>query len=265
MLITSHLNPKIKTLIRLGRGRGRDRKELFVFEGIKEIDLALQAGIEIHSFFYCRDIVDPDLLEHYMGIVDPAVVFEITPAIFSRIAYRETTGGILVAGKSRYLQLEDITLAACPLILVLESVEKPGNLGGILRTADAAGVDAVLICDPLTDLFNPNIIRSSLGTVFTKQVAACTNDEAIRWLRERKLKIFATDLNTEHYYQQEDYTVPCAIVMGTEHDGLSQRWLSVADHRMKIAMNGSIDSLNVSTAAAILVFEAVRQRNISSR
>ncbi|HRY32870.1 MAG TPA: RNA methyltransferase [Bacteroidales bacterium] len=265
MRITSHLNPKIKNLIRLGKGRGKDRKELFVFEGIKEIELALEAGVEIHSFYYCEDIAEANLLEKFLSRIDPAVVYEITPAIFSRLAYRESSGGMLVVGKSAYLKLSDIRLTGHPMILVLESVEKPGNLGGILRTADAAGVDAVLICDPLTDLYNPNIIRSSLGTIFTKQVVVCTTSDALSWLRAHHISIFATDLFTDAYYQDVDFTSPCAIVMGTEHNGLSRFWLEAADRRIKIPMHGSIDSLNVSTAAAILVFEAVRQRNISSR
>ncbi len=259
-LIASLSNPKVKNLIRLGKGRGKDRKEAFVFEGVKEIELALEAGIEVHSFFYCADIVDQDLLDAFVARIDSEKVFEITPAIFSRVAYRESTGGMLVVGKSKYLTLEELNLSSNPVVLVLESVEKPGNLGGILRTADAAGVDVVLICDPLTDLYNPNIIRSSLGTIFTKQVVACTNDEAIKWLKEREIKIFATDLNTDRDYQQADYSIPCAIVMGTEHDGLSKQWLHAADRRIKIPMKGKIDSMNVSTAAAVLVFEVLRQR-----
>jgi TrmH family RNA methyltransferase len=259
-LITSPANPKVKHLIKLGKGRGKDRKELFVFEGIKEIELALEAGIEIHSFFFCRDIVDNDLLEKYLTYLNPDIVFEITTEIFSRIAYRESTGGMLVVGKSKYISLEEVRIGKVPFILVLEAVEKPGNLGGILRTADAAGVDAVLICEPLTDLYNPNIIRSSLGTIFTKQVVACTSDEAIRWLRKNGISIFATDLNTDFYYQQLAFSGPTAIVMGTEHDGLSQRWLTAADQHIKIPMLGKIDSLNVSTAAAVLIFEVLRQR-----
>ncbi|MCX6272861.1 MAG: RNA methyltransferase [Bacteroidetes bacterium] len=258
LLITSPTNPKVKSLIKLGKGRGKDRKELFVFEGVKEIELALKAGIEIHSFFYCRDIVEAEVLD---GFIDPEVAYEIAPAIFSKVAYRESTGGMLVVGRSKYLGLEEVKLGRIPLVLVLESVEKPGNLGGILRTADAAGVDAVLLCDPLTDLFNPNIIRSSLGTIFTVQVVTCASEEAIQWLRQKGIRICSTDLNTDYYYHQVDYTAPTAIVMGTEHDGLSQRWLSVADQKIKIPMLGVIDSLNVSTSAAILVFEAKRQRN----
>ena len=129
-----------------------------------------------------------------------------------------------------------------------------------MRTADAAGVDVILVCDPLTDLYNPNIIRSSLGTIFTKQVVACSSDEAVSWLKAHQIKIFATDLNTDFYYQQVDFSLPTALVMGTEHDGLSKRWLMAADQRIKIPMLGKIDSLNVSTAAAVLIFEVLRQR-----
>ncbi|MEI6577078.1 MAG: RNA methyltransferase [Bacteroidota bacterium] len=258
--ITSHTNPKVKNLIKLGKGRGKDRKENFIFEGLKEIELALAAGIEIVSVYFCPEIVDADVLETIGTQVDPRKIFSISTEIYSRIAYRDSTGGFLVLAKTQYQKLHDIKLSKNPLVLILESVEKPGNLGGILRTSDAANIDLVIICDPLTDLFNPNIIRSSLGCIFTVPTIACTTEEAQLWLKENNIKSYASDLATDHWYHELDYTGPSALIMGTEATGLSENWLNVADHRIKIPMQGKIDSLNVSTATAILVFEAMRQR-----
>jgi RNA methyltransferase, TrmH family len=261
--LSSHSNPKVKTLLKLGKGRGKERKELFVFEGLKEIQLAVEAGIRMHSLFFCPELYNEKEFNQILKYIDQDKVYEITPEIFARIAYRDSTGGLLMAAHTQYLTLHEIKLSKNPLVLVLESVEKPGNLGGIIRTADAANIDAVIICDPRTDLYNPNVIRSSVGCIFTTQVVACESEEAITWLRANKIKIYATDLNTEIYYHQQDFTKPCAIIMGTEHDGLSKKWLQVSDQRIKIPMAGKIDSLNVSTSTAILVFEAVRQRGLA--
>ncbi len=258
--ITSHANPKVKDLIKLGKGRGKDRKELFIIEGLKEIELAVESGIEFQSIFFCREIIEEQTFIHITERVNSRNIFEITSGIFARIAYRETTGGILMVAHARYRSLDQIKLNKNPLVLILESVEKPGNLGGIIRTADAAAVDAVILCDPLTDLYNPNIIRSSLGTIFSVQVVACSSDEAIKWLKEQNIRILATDLNTDYNYHQVDFFDPCAIVMGTEHDGISNKWLSVAEQKIKIPMLGKIDSLNVSTSAAILAYEARKQK-----
>lgn len=260
-LITSHTNPKVKNLVRLGKGRGKDRKESFIFEGLKEFELALCAGIEIESVFYCEDVCDKETIKILSDNFDQHKLFKITAEIFARIAYRDSTGGILVLAKSHYLGISDIHLPENPLVLVLESVEKPGNLGGILRTADAAGVDLVMVCDPLTDLYNPNIIRNSLGCVFTVPVVVCPSEEAVKFLKDNNIQILVTDLNTQHNYNEINYRRSSAIVMGTEHDGTSATWLDIADIRVKIPMLGRIDSLNVSTSTAILVYEAVRQRS----
>ena len=151
-------------------------------------------------------------------------------------------------------------MSACPLILVLEAVEKPGNLGAVLRTADAAKVDAVIICDPLSDLYNPNTIRSSIGCIFTNQVVSCNSSEAIAWLREMNIPTYAAELTATDFYHETDLSGPIALIMGTEATGLSRLWLDGAEHRIKIPMLGRIDSLNVSISAAVLVFEAMRQR-----
>jgi len=156
--------------------------------------------------------------------------------------------------------LEKIKLSQNPLIIVLEAVEKPGNLGAILRTADAAGADAILVCDPLTDIFNPNTIRSSLGCVFSVPVVACSSHEAIHWLKSKSIQIFTTYLEASINYLDANYTQPTAIVSGTESTGLSQQWINAADQNLIIPMLGIADSLNVSVSTAIVLFEALRQR-----
>jgi TrmH family RNA methyltransferase len=156
--------------------------------------------------------------------------------------------------------LNQLRLSKNPLLLILESVEKPGNLGAVLRTADAAGVDAVIICDPHTDFYNPNVIRSSVGCVFTNQIASATSEETINWLKENNIKIFSTYLKASAPYHETDFTKPCAIILGTEATGLSDLWVKKSDATIIIPMQGKIDSMNVSTAAAVVVFEARRQR-----
>ena len=169
--------------------------------------------------------------------------------------------GFIAEVRSKERHLEDLQLKENPLIVVMESVEKPGNLGAVLRSADAAGVDAVLVCDPLTDLYNPNLIRSSIGSIFTKQVVACTSEQAISWLKKNKIRIYTAQLQDSEWYYDTDMKQGTAIVMGTEATGLTDVWRQAADAHIKIPMLGSLDSLNVSVSAAILMFEAVRQRN----
>lgn len=261
--ITSHTNPKVKNLIKLGKGRGKDRKESFIIEGTKEIEMAIEAGVEIQTAFYCPEVCDDHEILDLIDRINPARVFEIPESIYRKVAYRDSTGGLLLVATSEYTKLDDIKLTKSPLILVLESVEKPGNLGAVLRTADAANIDLVILCDPLTDLFNPNIIRSSIGCIFTVPVVVCSSEDAIAWLKKNKISVFATDLATEIYYHEHDFTGPSAIVMGTEHSGISELWLKECDQKIKIPMRGKIDSLNVSTSSAILIFEAARQRGFS--
>ena len=190
-----------------------------------------------------------------------ARIFEVTKEIYSKIAYRESTEGIIAEFKTKDLRLQDLKLSPSPLLIVLESVEKPGNLGAVLRSADAAGADAVLICDPLTDLYNPNLIRASLGARFSVQCSACTSSEAIKWLKAKGIRILTAQLQDSSWYYNTDMTKGTAIVIGTESCGLSDSWRNSADAHIKIPMLGTVDSLNASVSAAILLFEAVRQRN----
>ena len=257
--ITSINNPKIKNILKLQQKSSERRKQnLIVIEGLREITLALNGKINIKSIFICPEIIDLSTIE---GKFNSDIIFEVTSDVYDKLAYRNSTEGILALAEVKHSTLENLKLRENPLIIVLESVEKPGNLGAILRTADAANVDAVIISDPLTDIYNPNVIRSSIGCVFTTQVVTASSDETIKWLKDKKIKSYAAALTAKDYYHTKDFTKPTAIVMGTEATGLSDNWLKNTDNQIIIPMSGKIDSLNVSTSTAILVFEAMRQRN----
>ncbi len=262
-VITSAQNPKIKMLLALGeKSRTRRENALFIVEGRKEIRHCLEAGYIAKAFFICRDIISDKDLDSIIRLCnDKSVIYEVPQVIYSKIAYREGTEGIIAEVEMKDKTLSDIHLRENPLLVVLESVEKPGNLGAVLRTADAADADAVIICDPLTDLYNPNLIRASLGSVFTRQVVTATSGEAIKWLKDNNIKIYTAQLQDSNWYYDTDMKCGMALVMGTEHEGLSQLWRVHADAHVKIPMLGKMDSLNVSVSSAILMFEAVRQRN----
>lgn len=258
--ITSTQNPRIKNLIALQRSRERRLLNRIIIEGYREISLALAAGFPVKELYSFRALDTENRLSLLLEHLEKNHIFEISGEVFEKLAYREASDGLIAVAEPRILKLNDIQLSANPLIIVLEAVEKPGNLGAVLRTADAANVDAVIVCDPLSDIYNPNTIRSSIGCIFTKQVVACTSSEAIEWLREKRIPTYAAALTATDYYQETDLSGTAALVMGTEATGLSRLWLNKADHQIKIPMLGRIDSLNVSTSAAILVFEAMRQR-----
>lgn len=258
--ITSAQNPKIKLLLELqNKSRARRENGLFVVEGRREIDHCLEGGYEPDTVFFC-----PEILPELPSFPDGTNVFEVSPAVYAKVAYREGTEGIIAEMKSKSAGLDTLEKLlegkSNPLVMVLESVEKPGNLGAVLRSADAAGADAVLVCDPLTDLYNPNLIRASIGAVFTVPVVACSSDEAIAWLQRQGFSILTAQLQDSSLYYECDMKAATAIVMGTESTGLSDRWRKAATAHIRIPMLGRLDSLNVSVSAAILLFEAVRQR-----
>lgn len=256
--ITSKNNPKIKQLLSLDKGRERRKQNLFTIEGIKELSLARESGYQIETLFYSEDILEASTLLE-LGFSESQLQ-PVGQNVFDKIAYRETTGGVIATARPRIHTLSHLKLNANPCILVLESVEKPGNLGAILRTADAAGIDAVICCDPQTDFYNPNVVRSSIGCVFTNHLATATSEETIAWLKENKIKIFCTYLAGSVPYTKVDYKESCAIVMGSEASGLTEPWVKNSDANIIIPMKGKIDSMNVSVAAAVVVFEAMRQR-----
>ncbi|MDR2026158.1 MAG: RNA methyltransferase [Prevotellaceae bacterium] len=253
-IIVSLQNTRIKNVVVLReKSKERNRQMLFPVEGRREISMAVSGGYEIESLFVC-----PELSE---GTDFPAkCIYEVSRKVFEKMAYREDSDGFLALVKMKSASLHDIKISRNPFIIVLESVEKPGNLGAILRTADAANVDAVIVCDPKSDFFNPNVIRSSLGCVFTVNTVTCSSEQACEWLKKHNITVYAAELESSQRYYNEDYTAGSAIVMGTESTGLSDFWLDRADKRIKIPMRGKVDSLNVSVSTAIITFEAMRQR-----
>ncbi len=268
-IITSAQNPKIKELLTLQeKSRARREKGLFAVEGRRETVHCINAGYRVSTLFVCMDIISQDDLN---AILDTVIwsqsgngqrnLIQLPAHLYDKVAYRGGTEGIIAVMKWKSRTLDSLHLHEDPLIVVLESVEKPGNLGAVLRSADASGADAVIICDPLTDLYNPNLIRSSIGASFTVPTVAVTSEEAIGWLKEKGIKIYTAQLQDSRWYYDTDMTGGTAIVMGTESTGLTDIWRKAADAHIKIPMLGRLDSLNVSVSAAILLFEAVRQRN----
>lgn len=274
-IITSLQNPRVKEVTALQSSSSlRREKGLFVVEGLREVERCLESGFRLRSVFYCPSVCrhisscDSFRRSHVPTPSEGVRVFEVSEAVYGKMAYRGGTEGILavVYGNAgdRSLEALDRVLSgdtSAPLIVVVESVEKPGNLGAMLRTADASGVSAVLICDPHTDLYNPNLIRASLGGVFTRNIAVCSSEEAIAWLKARGISILTAQLQDSELYYDTDMTRPTALVFGTEADGLTDIWRRAADAHIRIPMLGRIDSLNVSASMAVLCYEALRQRH----
>lgn len=253
--ITSSANPKFKRLIALLQ-KSSERREsaLFTVEGVREISHCIEAGYKPDCIFFCPDIVSEKTLPQCRH-------FALSAGLYAKAAYREGTEGAIGVFQAIEHPLSSLHLKDNPLIAVLESVEKPGNLGAVLRTCDAAGADALIICDPRTDLYNPNLIRASIGAVFTVPTAVCTTAQAISFLKSKGIRILTAQLQDSSLYYDCPMTKGTAIVMGTEATGLSDKWRQAADAHIRIPMLGKLDSLNVSVSAAILLYEAVRQRN----
>lgn len=257
-IITSSQNQKIKDIIKLRKTNNRKKTDLFIIEGKKELELAINNNIQISSIYFCPIFLKEKTLS-YNNIPE---INELDEKTFKKISLRENPDGIIALAVPKYLKLNDIIVNKNPLILILESIEKPGNLGAIFRTADACGVDYIIISEAKTDLYNPNVIRSSLGTIFTNKIIICKNNEIFPWLKLNKITTFATTPDTDKIYTDVNFSGGVAIIIGTEHEGLSKTWLEYANFKIKIPMNGKIDSLNASVSAAIILFEAIRQRNI---
>lgn len=257
--LTSSHNPEIKLITALqSKSRERKKQGLFCVEGVREIQIALQSNYILDKVYIQPDIFDVNNLD--LGQVH---VIELSPELYQKITYRGSTEGIIAIFKTKTHDLQQLKLSDKPLILVAEAPEKPGNIGAILRTADASNIDAVIIANPKTDLYNPNIIRSSVGCVFSNQIATGTTTKIIDFLKRHNIQILSAALVEEsENYLNINYNKPTAIVVGTEANGLSQQWLDNSNQSIIIPMRGKIDSLNVSVSAAILVFEAIRQREI---
>lgn len=263
--VTSAQNTKIKTLSALEEKSSLRRESgLFVVEGRREIERCLSYGCKPKSLFLCGEILPESEMKALVckaESLNPSCrLIQIPRAIYDKVAYRGGTEGVIAEMEARPRTLEELKLRDDALVMVLEAVEKPGNLGAILRSADATGVDAVLICDPLTDLYNPNLLRASLGAAFSVPIATCTSEEAIIWLKAKDIKIYTAQLQDSSLYYDTDLTGPSALVMGTEATGLSDVWREAADRHIRLPMLGICDSLNVSVSAAVLLYEALRQR-----
>ncbi len=269
-LITSTSNDLIKKLLVLqSKSRVRKKEGLYVVEGFRELSLALGSGVRLKYLLICEEIARPEDLTALGSLISDqgsadrsgTERIRISRKVYEHVAHRKSTEGVIGIAIEEKLSLDELRLGDNPLLLVAEASEKPGNTGALLRTADAAHLDAVLIANPRTDLYNPNIIRSSMGCVFTQQVVCASSEQIITYLKKKDIRIFAAALSPESEpYYSFDYRGPSAIVVGTEATGLSNEWLEQADSNVIIPMEGKIDSLNLSVSAAILIFEAKRQR-----
>ncbi len=260
-IISSLQNPLVKNVLLLGeKPRARKEQNRIVIEGLREIRLAMTSGFHITDLLYTPELVSDDDLKSLALHDNQTELTEVSRDVFNRLAYRSDSGGLIALAEPRRLVFGDLQLRPRPLLLVLETVEKPGNLGALLRTADAANLDAVIICDPQTDIYNPNAIRSSIGCIFTMPVVTASSGDTILWMHAAGIKIFGTALTATRLYHQTDFAQPSAIIMGSEANGLSTTWLKGSDDLIKIPMLGKIDSMNVSASAAIVIFEAMRQR-----
>ena len=291
LLITSVQNPRVKAVVALQqKSAERRRTGLFVVEGRREVEHCVEMGLEVVEVFVCEELggwscdnvaanrtegmKEAKEVEGMKGVKEVegmrgvkvaevtrgVKVTEVTRGVYEKMAYRGGTEGVMAVVKSKERRLDELDLNENPLIVVVERVEKPGNLGAILRSADAAGADAVVVCDPLTDLWNPNLIRSSIGAVFTVPCVACGSEECIEFLKAHGIQILTAQLQDSELYYDTDMRRGTAIVMGTEATGLTDVWREAADAHIRIPMLGRLDSLNVSVSAAILLYEAVRQR-----
>jgi len=264
MILSSPHNPRIKQVIKLRDKRVRDHTQTFLIEGYRELSLAVDHQITLKTLFYSPS--------HFLGSNEMALMervgaqhvatFEVQHALFERLSYRDRPDGLLAIAAQNSLTLRDIKLHTehPPFFLVAESIEKPGNLGSMLRSADAAGVDALLMCDRCTDIYNPNVVRASVGTLFTLPVVEVTSDEAIKYLKNNGIRIVATSPNAPLAFTQVDLSQPVAIVVGTEQVGLSPQWMETSDLIVKIPMRGVADSLNVAAATTLLLYEVLRKR-----
>lgn len=261
--VSSLQNDGIKEAVRLRQRSHRDESGLLIVEGYREVKRALDNQIPVQKLFYCPEL--------YQGKNEPALVarcaaqnvplFECTEPVFKKIAYRDRPEGLLALCPQIHRTLADLTLPANPFLVIGEHIEKPGNLGTMLRTADAAGADALIVCDRCTDINNPNVVRASIGTLFTVPIAEASTADTLAWLKTQGIRSLAASPHATRNYTEVDMTRPIAIVVGAEQFGLSEAWMTQADELVRIPMLGQADSLNVAAAATILLYEVVRQRS----
>lgn len=268
--ISSLGNDHIKQVVKLNNRRYRHTQQLTIVEGIREINLALKHGRKPKEIYLCPDLIRDPQAQHLAAQfiaqekASDYKLFQVTPQVFQKIAYRGESGGIILIIPIIHHKLDELSLGNPPFLAIIEDVEKPGNLGGILRTADAAGVDGVIICSNQeqsnTDIYNPNVIRASLGALFSVPTISEDNGRLLNWLHNNNIQIIATTPATTQTYTATDMTGPVAIIMGSEAHGLSNMWLEAADKQVTIPMFGTVDSLNLSVSTGLLLYEAIRQR-----
>lgn len=263
--LTSLQNPQVKDVVRLRRRSHRTRMDLMLIEGYREVRRAVSNRHPVRELYICPEL--------FQGENEPALIHDAessgarviacSPEVFSKLSYRDRPDGLLAVAPQQHAVLTDLPSRERPILCVAEAIEKPGNLGTILRSADAAGLDGLIVCDRCTDINNPNVVRASIGTIFTVPVVEASSADTLTYLREHSIRIVAATPHTDTLYTDTDLTGSVAIVLGTEQYGLSDSWLTEADDRVRIPMKGQADSLNVAAAASLLFFEALRQREIS--
>ncbi len=263
--ITSLQNPRIKDTIKLRDRRHREKQGRILIDGLRELERAIDAGVSlVEAFVYLPACENPEAQRVLARLAERGTeILEVNTPVFEKLAFGERVEGILGVAATPRAALDDVSLPQNPLVAVLEGVEKPGNVGAVSRTADGAGVSALVVADPRTDLYNPNTIRASLGTIFTLPTAAASVKDTLAWLRRHKLAIYAARVDGSVPYTEVDYRQPAAIVLGSEAEGLTDAWQGADIQAIRLPMLGTADSLNVSATAAVLFYEALRQRNTS--
>ncbi|MBN1763899.1 MAG: RNA methyltransferase [Sedimentisphaerales bacterium] len=269
-MLSSTQNPLIKRIVSLKNRKERRQEGVFLIEGEKEVLLALAGGVSLEILVYCPELIKNNtelntveaIEQRYKRHPDISITLvEVTPRVYARIAYRDKVEGLVAVACTPERTIEECVLPDNPLLLIVDGIEKPGNLGALLRTADGAGVDAVFVCGDCIDLYNPNVVRASLGALFTVNIFQMQSGEMIAWLKRKKFNIILSTPAGDQDYSSQDYTGPTAIVLGSEDKGISEQWLQLEARTVRIPMQGRMDSLNVSASGAVLVYEAVRQRS----
>jgi len=260
--ITSLHNPRVKAAVRLRDARHRQKQGRILIDGARELARAIAADVALCEVFVCRALCTSEDARRLLGKLPDcgARILDVTESVFEKLAFGERAEGVLAVAATPDAALSSITLPDNPLVAVLEGVQKPGNVGAVLRSADAAGLSAVIVADPQTDLHNPNAIRASLGTIFTLPVAAATTDQTMDWLRRQRLAVYAARVDAARTYTEVNFRGPTAIVLGSEAEGLSRAWHAADVTAIRLPMLGVADSLNVSATAAVLFYEVLRQR-----
>lgn len=260
--LTSLQNAQVKEAAKLQNRRKRDETSLFLIEGYRELFRGVESGVTIQKVFICPPLFlgenEPQLIEKIRSL-DGSII-ECSESVFKKLSYRDRPDGLIAVAAQMKQKLVDLKLSKNPIIVVAEAIEKPGNLGSILRSADGIGADAVIVCDRCTDLYNPNVVRASVGTLFTQPVIEAQGHEVLKWLKENEIQIVATSPAAKATFTKADFSGPVAVAVGTEQHGLSKLWMEESDIQVSIPMKGTADSLNVATATTLLLYEILRQR-----